>query len=173
MTENAENAVSASSADKPADAPKDKKSARFRGFVRPKFEAMKPDDILAIGEEIEDERAQAIFFMLYLTGARINELTGLVRARIDADGAMSSTRPCIRIYNLPTEKNRKRSTRSLVIPLGRYAKCKENEMWTYVADYLSVCDDDPVSFPFRVWKHTGDYLARRIKVKGMADVWEI
>lgn len=137
---------------------------------RPILYASKPQMVLDAGSCVEDNLAKAMYYFLYLTGGRINEATEHSNNKIEME------KDCVEVF-MKTLKTRKeyKKRRRVLIPLGKYARCYENEMWKEVWDYLGSFDS--FQKPFRKWKNMSEYLARKItltaeaNVKGESGVW--
>lgn len=122
-------------------------------FRRPEMGAIEPKFILEAGLRIQKDDARALYFLAYLLGARIDELTKLnvSRFKIYPDRVV--------VDEVPTEKHKdKFETRTVIIPLGENALCLENEMWAQVQNYIAKFEQ--FSTPFCRWKNMSEYLAR-------------
>ena len=150
-------------------------------FVRPRYYPLTPDEILELGESIEDGLARAIFFTSYLTGARISEVARLRLAHIEKKDDFYEVRMVV------LKKRRRRGmSRFVPIPSGKKAKCHEDRMMSHVIKYLSGSKKD---YPFWVWgkpndmnpagrpDSVGEYLRRHCElrveaqVKGKDGIW--
>lgn len=121
---------------------------------RPSYIAMPPEAVLKIGEGIEDVQARATYFFVYLTGARINEATDFTLNRMEYHPDRLGVR-------LKTLKQRKVGDhqRVVMIPLKEWARCREDEMWGHVAEFLK--GFSPFQHPFRKWGNMSEYLKRK------------
>ena len=125
-------------------------------YKRPRYYAMPPDAILNTGAGIEDTVAQATFYMTYLVGGRINEITDFTPSRLN----IHDDRVLVRLKTL--KQKQVDSTRRVPIPLGKLAKCHENEMWDAVSKY--VAGFKMQDHPFRKWGNMSMYLHRNISL---------
>lgn len=125
-----------------------------RVFKRPRYYALTPESILELGNSITDDLAKALFFFVYLTGARINEATDFTPNRI----AFMGDRVVIRLKTL--KQQTEDSMRKVPIPIGPEAKCHEAEMWKAVSEYLK--DFTIQDRPFRKWGNMSVYLRRHV-----------
>jgi len=124
---------------------------------RPTYYPMSPERILALGKGIDDATAQAIFFFLYLTGGRINEVADMAPSRIQE----LQDRYVIRIKTLKQRKGD--NIRRIPIPKGKAALCCENEMMEIVMRYVGGFSN--MDKPFKKWNGpygTRLYLRRKI-----------
>lgn len=123
-------------------------------FKRPRYYAVGPEAVLKMGQGIEDKTAQATFFMTYLVGGRINEITDFTISRL----TIHDDKVLVRLRTL--KQKQPDSMRRVPVPLGQYAKCHENEMWAIVSKYLagfSIQDH-----PFKRWGNMSEYLKRHV-----------
>lgn len=133
---------------------------------RPELMAISPQYILENGLKIEKDDARALYFLSYLLGARINEMTRLYVSRFKEFQVM------VKVENVPTEKHsNKFETRPLVIPLAENALCLENEMWADVKGFLAKFD--AFSTPFNRWKNMSEYLARNATITAEATIYHL
>lgn len=103
-----------------------------------------PEDILTQGNSTKDELAKALYFFIYLTGARIGEAVRFKLHDLERFENYYKIR-------LPVEKKRDKTkyhTRSVIIPCGAKAKCLENEMLKVVLEFLK---NNTSEYPFWVW----------------------
>lgn len=127
------------------------------------YHSLTPDAILEIAESIGDPLAQAFFSFLYLTGARLNEATDFSRNRMrvhDDEGFVE-----IELKTLKTKDPAKR-WRKIIIPIGKNAKCHENELWQFVVKWLGGFKN--FDKPFRKWPSKwgmGAYLSRKVTLR--------
>lgn len=138
-----------------------------KGIRRPTYEVLPPEEILKQGMQIEDKLARALFFLLYVTGARIGEA---VRFRLTS----IKTYPNRYIIRLPLEKKREKGIahfREVPIPRGDKARCYENEMMKEVMLFLN---NNNKEYPFWVWgimqakpSYMSAYMLRRAKFKAV------
>lgn len=129
---------------------------------RPRYYASKPNAILQAGTLITDKTAQALYYFLYLTGGRINEVTDFTKNRLDIF-------PDRRVVTLRTLKQRRGDTlRKIPIPIGKTAQCQEDVMWEVVSAYLNPFDT--YDKPFRKWGNMSVYIARHIPLRVEARV---
>ena len=126
--------------------------------VRPIYFACTPHAILETGKQCEDPLARSLYFFLYLTGCRINEATDFQKSRLDIFPEYYK----IRLKTLK-QKKIEHSWRNIIIPKGKYSRCLENKMWTYVWDYIK--DIDITEKPFAKWKNMSEYVARKIDIE--------
>lgn len=131
---------------------------KTKGRVRPIYFACSRESILETGEACEDQLARALYFFLYLTGARINEATDFQRSRIE----FFSSQFKIRLKTLK-QRQPQYSYRYVYIPRGKKAKCFENEMWEHVWKYIR--GFELTEKPFKKWKNMSEYLARKISIQ--------
>jgi integrase len=122
-------------------------------FIRPRLYATSPSLVLAVGQSIKDAPARALFFFLYLTGARINEATDFTPSRLEVF-------PDRYIIRLKTEKQRTPTFRKTPIPRAPTSRCGEDVMWGDVYKYIQKFG--PYSYPFRIWKNMSMYMARNV-----------
>ena len=121
---------------------------------RPRLYPLRPDDVLAMGRGIEDPLARALYFFVYLTGARINEARDFSMNRV----VVSDGRLTIRMKTL--KQRRGGVYRPVPVLLGEHARCLENEMWGEVSEFLKGFGG--FDQPFRKWKKMSNYLARKV-----------
>jgi len=132
--------------------------------VRPRLHAAKPELVLKWGNEISDPLARALYFFLYLTGARINEATDFSKNRL----VYKEDRGGYEIY-LKTLKQRSTVpvNRKVVIPINT-ALCHEKEMSKIVLEYLSSFQE--FDHPFKKWGNMSEYLKRHLEITAEATV---
>lgn len=105
-------------------------------------------------------RDTALFCLLYLTGARVGEVTKRVRKK-DFEQVKLKDKNFF-VISLFTEKNKRHPIRRIPINTER-----ENELMKYVLDYLELLKDEDVLFPFtiqRAWQIVSKILIKYKKV---------
>jgi site-specific recombinase XerD len=105
-------------------------------------------------------RDRALFCLLYLTGARIGEVTRRLRKKDFETIKLKGSQ--FLIVDLYTEKNRKHPTRRVPVNMER-----ENYLVNYVLEYLELLKDEDVLFPFtiqRAWQIVSKILIKYKKV---------
>lgn len=122
---------------------------------RPILYAANPDILLEMGENIADQNARSLFFLLYLTGSRISEAIDFTMSKVNLHENYTSIR-----MKILKRKNDGKDIRKVVIPLGPAAKCNENKMWEYLFDYIS--NFEYLEYPFKKWHNMSEYLARQV-----------
>lgn len=130
---------------------------------RPIPYASPPIELYHKGLMIENKPAKALYFFLYLTGARINEATAFSPSHI----TLYDNYITIRLKTLKARSDFRRN-RHIPIPLGIHAKCNEIAMWDIVANYLQRFDVNDK--PFMLWKNMSEYLAEKITIRIEASV---
>ncbi len=108
-------------------------------------------EIVSYARTIDDLRLRALFCILYLTGARINEvLRSLKKDDIDIlDVEKDGKKRQIMLVTLRNEKNKQRKYKKIPVPVD-----KERELITYFLDYVDSIEED-VLFNFteqNAWK---------------------
>ena len=137
---------------------------------RPISLPISPSLLLSAGKKINDPLARALFFFLYLTGARISEATEFSMAKL------TMTRD-LYIIRLPVLKRRsefwRNIGREIIIPRGKFAKCHEEQMISYVINYAEKFKTKPTEKMFAKWiyhrkgkaySNMSVYLRRLIKL---------
>lgn len=113
-----------------------------------------PQEILNIGLKISDDKLRALFSILYLTGARIDEVARSLRKKdieiIERDGRK------IALFTLRNEKHKNRRFKQIPIPLDREI---EKEIFKLAIPHL-----DTLQLDEYVWDYIGDY-GRRLLVR--------
>lgn len=87
--------------------------------------------VIEYGDSIKDEHAQALYFFLYLTGARIREATDFTPSRLEIYDNRYSIR-------MKTEKQRTGDNeRRIPIPRGAFSKCQEDALMDRVLKFIT------------------------------------
>ena len=140
------------------------------GPKRPRYFPVPPQVILEIGKGITDPLGRALFFLTYLTGARIGEAMEFQPA------FMVVTDSFYRIeMKVEKKRNGGMNMRTVPIPRGEKAKCFENEMMDDVIQFLR--GKSALSQPFAKWKRMSMYIMRaaeltvNARVKNEAGIW--
>lgn len=131
---------------------------------RPKIYAAKPELLLKYGMSIVDPLARTMFFMLYMSGPRINEFTAITPQAIEDRG----DRWVVRLPTLKQKDGGVRERRFVPIPKGALARCHENEMMAEVQNFLRLKESS--AYVFRPWKNMSEYLARKLEIEVEAQV---
>lgn len=93
--------------------------------------------------EFYKNRDRALFALLYLTGARVGEVVRRVRkSDFEIIKFQNNSFMIVEIY---TEKNRMHPIRKIPINIE-----KENELVTFIAEYLEEIEDEDYLFPFTI-----------------------
>lgn len=99
---------------------------------KPVSEALTMGDIYTIGNRYEDPQSRALFFLCYLTGARISEALAVTPRDINTAN-LKGLGDCVTV-RLLTRKNKKVPIRDVPVLMAH----KEGEMMAYVSSYISV-----------------------------------
>jgi len=145
---------------------------------RPYYYQIPPKELLDHGESITDPCAKALYFFIYLTGARISEAVDFRLNHLTVKDNYYKVR-----MRVAKKRSSSVSERVVLIPRKKHAKCFEQKMFNYVLDYLKSFKS--IDRPFRKWgkehgkgHYMSSYLRKRIptitipaKVKNADGVW--
>lgn len=123
-----------------------------------------PSSLLEIGRGIGDPIARGLFFLTYLTGARISEAVDFRTSHLTEQNSFWKIK-----VKVLKKRNGLFNQRNVLIPKPPLSRCGEAEMMAELLSVLRSCP--PTIRPFRVWgqaegkgHYMSKYLARKVSI---------